>query len=77
MLKGYADADWAACVIDRHSYTGFVIKYRDGPISWRSRKQKTVALSATEAEYMAICEAGKEIIHVKGLLKEFGVNRDG
>jgi hypothetical protein len=72
-LIGYADADWAGCILDRHSYTGYIIKYGDGLISWRSRKQKTVALSATEAEYMAICETGKEIIDLKGLLKELDV----
>jgi transposase InsO family protein len=69
-LVGYADADWAACVVDRHSYTGYILTFAGGPICWLSRKQSTVALSVTEAEYVAICEAGKETVYVKGLLGE-------
>jgi hypothetical protein len=39
-------------------------------ISWELRKQKTVALSSTKAEYMAMGEVAKEAIHVKGLFIE-------
>ncbi|KAK9752652.1 hypothetical protein QE152_g3970 [Popillia japonica] len=56
----YTDAAWAGCILDRHSYTGFVIMFSGGPLGWCSRKQKTVALSATEAEYIAISEAGND-----------------
>lgn len=52
-LTGYADADWANCLDDRRSYTGYVFTLFDSIISWESRKQRTTALSSTEAEYMA------------------------
>ncbi|KAJ7532294.1 hypothetical protein O6H91_14G081200 [Diphasiastrum complanatum] len=39
-----------------------------GPISWNSRKQKSVALSSTEAEYIAACQASKEAIWIRLLL---------
>lgn len=73
-IKGYADADYGACLNDRRSYTGFVF-YLNGPISWESRKQRTVVLSTTEAEYMALSDASKESIYLKNMLKEvFGLN---
>lgn len=69
-LIGYVDADWASCSIDRRSYTGFVFKMSGCAISYECRKQKTVALSSTEAEYMALSEACKEAIYLKNLVCE-------
>lgn len=69
-IKGYADADWAGCVDDRRSYTGFTFTFSEGPISWDSRKQRTVALSTTEAEYMSLSEAAKECIYLRSLMME-------
>jgi len=45
------------------------------PVSWKSTLQSTVALSTTEAEYMAITEAVKEAIWLHGLLKDLGVGQ--
>lgn len=59
-LRGFVDSDWANCLVDRRSYTGHIFLLCDGPIAWDSRKQRTVALSSTEAEYMALTEATKE-----------------
>ncbi len=52
-LTGYCDSDWRASVKDRHSITGYNFQLSEkGPIiSWKSRKQQTVALSTCEAEY--------------------------
>lgn len=69
-LLGFVDADWGSNVIDRRSYTGFCFKYSDCVVSWESTKQKTVALSTTEAEYMALSEASKEAVHLRNLLGE-------
>ncbi|XP_045466761.1 secreted RxLR effector protein 161-like [Harmonia axyridis] len=69
-LEGFADADWANDKSDRRSYTGFVFRLSGGAISWQSMKQRTVALSSTEAEYMALSEAVKEAIYLKNLLFE-------
>lgn len=69
-IKGYVDSDWANCQIDRRSYTGYVFILSNGPISWESKKQRTVALSSTEAEYMGLAEAAKEAIYIGNFLKE-------
>lgn len=69
-IEGFVDADWAGDKRDRKSYTGYVFKLSENAISWESRKQRTVALSSTEAEYMAISEAAKEAIYLKNLLCE-------
>lgn len=71
-LFGYVDADWGNCPNDRRSYTGFAFLLADGAISWESRKQRTVALSSTEAEYMGMTEAVKEAIYLKRFLLELG-----
>lgn len=75
-LMGFADADWASCSVDRKSYTGYCFKYGGGIISWESKKQRTVALSTAEAEYMALTEAAKEAIHLKFLLNDLKVPQE-
>lgn len=69
-LEGFVDSDWGSDVSDRKSYTGYVFKCSGGAISWKSCKQKTVALSSTEAEYMAIIDACKEAIYLRNLINE-------
>ena len=55
-LQGYVDSDWASSAIDRKSTSRCCFSMGSGVISWfRSRKQSCVALSITEAEYVAAC----------------------
>ena len=60
-LNAFSDADWAGDVNTRRSTTGYVVMLNNGAIAWRSKRQVTVALSTTEAEYMALAEATKEL----------------
>ena len=69
-IKGYVDADWGSCSIDRRSYTGYAFVFNGAAITWKSQKQRTVALSSTEAEYIALTESAKEAIHYEGLMRE-------
>ena len=71
---GHCDSDHNGCVDTRRSTTGYVMKLGGGSISWCSRRQKTVALSSCEAEYMAACEATREATWEAKLLKELGYN---
>jgi hypothetical protein len=69
-LAGYTDADWAGNAADRRSTSGYAFSIGSAAIAWSSKKQPTVALSSTEAEYRAAAVAMCEAIWVKRLLKE-------
>lgn len=83
IINGFCDADWASSE-DRKSITGYCFQLSNhGPlISWKSRKQPTVALSTCEAEYMSLVsiQEGKYlkslIIEVTGLNLDFELNCD-
>ena len=56
-LHAYSDSDFAGDTEDRKSTGGYAIFLGSGAVSWPSRKQMTVVLSSTEAEYIALSEA--------------------
>ncbi|PQM43482.1 hypothetical protein VC83_09609 [Pseudogymnoascus destructans] len=74
-LCGYSDSDYAGDHIDRHSISGYIFMLNRGPISWTSAKQRCVATSTTEAEYIALCEASKQGQWLRTLLQEIGRER--
>eukprot|EP00253_Pinus_taeda_P032061 PITA_32061 len=67
-LSGFTDADWAGSSVDWKSTTGYCFNIRLGMTTWCSRKQKSVALSSFEAEYMAANRASCEAIWLRKLL---------
>lgn len=69
-VEAFSDSDWANDKIDRKSISGWVAKLNGSPVSWSSKKQRTVALSTCEAELYAECEAVKEILWLRGLMTE-------
>jgi transposase InsO family protein len=71
-LVAFSDSDWAADTNTRRSTTGFFLKLAGGIVSWTSRAQRTVALSSTEAEYMALSDCSRQCMWVKMLLEEIG-----
>ena len=71
-LEVYCDADYAGDVDSRRSTTGYVFTLNGGAISWSSRLQQTVAVSTTEAEYMAAAAAIKEALWMRRLLTNLG-----
>nr|GEU33819.1 retrovirus-related Pol polyprotein from transposon TNT 1-94 [Tanacetum cinerariifolium] len=73
-VDGFVDADNAKDPDKGRSITGYVFMIHGCVVSWKATLQHVVALSTTEAEYMALTEANKESIWLKGLLIELGVN---
>lgn len=69
-LIGYSDADWGSDSDDRRSCSGYVFMLQGGAVSWASKKQQSVALSSTEAEYMALSLACQEVVWLRQLEAE-------
>lgn len=67
-LVGYTYSDWAGNVTDRKSTSGCCFSLGSTVIAWRSRKQTSVALSTTEAEYIAACSASSEAVWLRKML---------
>jgi hypothetical protein len=65
-------ANHGGCRDTGRSTGAYIVKIGTGIVSWMSKRQSIVALSTTEAEYMAACEAGKEIIWMRKMLQELG-----
>jgi len=69
-LSGFLDSDLAGYIDDMKSTSGFVILLSKGAISWQASKLKVVALSTTEAEYVACCEASKEAVSLQRIYED-------
>ncbi|GMF47141.1 unnamed protein product [Phytophthora fragariaefolia] len=74
-LVAYSDADWAGNRDDRRSASGMILMMCGIPVMWRSTFQKTVDLSSTEAEYMALSDCAKECVWMRRLLKDIGAEQ--
>ena len=74
-LSAFSDSDWAGDLVDRRSTSGYVCTLGSAPISWKTRKQQTVALSSCEAEFIAITESIKELLYLQLLCKDFNINQ--
>ena len=71
-LEGYCDANYGGCEETRRSTTGYVFTMHGSLISWQTKLQKTVAVSTTEAEYMAAASAAKEALYLRKVLNDVG-----
>jgi hypothetical protein len=71
-FSAYCDTDWAGDQETRCSTTGYCIFLSDAIISWSSRCQQVVALSSTEAEYIAMTKVAKQIEWLRNIFTEIG-----
>ena len=73
-LHGYADASWGEDPSTRRSQTGFAFILANAAISFKTSLQHTVALSSTEAEYLSLASAVKEVLYLRNLLCDLGLS---
>lgn len=76
-MTTYCDTDYATYPMTRRSITGFCIKLGKSLISWKTKKQSTVSLSSAESEYRAMVKTVCEIVWIRGLLSDLGVQVNG
>jgi hypothetical protein len=69
----YTDSDYAGDEVTRRSVSGYVIYVHGVPVQFRSKSQQSVTLSSTEAEWMALSEAVKDILFLKYLCETVGI----
>ena len=76
-VVGFTDADWGSDHDDRRSVGAYLFKISGGAVSWKTKKQGCVALSSTEAEYMALCQSAKESVWLEEFVKGLGISVSG
>lgn len=73
-LVAYADADWGGDKGDRKSTSGYILQLGNTSVLWKTSKQKLVALSTGEAEFVSASDACRDIIWLRCLLQKLGVD---
>jgi len=71
-IEAYTDADWAGNLNDRRSTSDYFTLVGGNLVTWRSKKQKVVALSSAEAEFRGIAKGITEVLWIKKLITEIG-----
>ncbi|GJQ98231.1 retrovirus-related pol polyprotein from transposon TNT 1-94 [Tanacetum coccineum] len=77
MLIGFTDSDWAGCLDTRKSTSGNLFSLGSGAVTWSSKKQETLALSSSEAEYTAVTSAARQALWLRKLLVDFDCEQKG
>ena len=75
ILVGYCDADWAGNIDDRKSTSGGCFYVSNNLVSWSSKKQNSVSLSSSEAEYIAAGSACTQLLWMKQILKDYEIEQ--
>lgn len=72
-LEGLVDSDWASDSVKRKSISGIIIMLAGGAIAYKSKFQEVIAMSTTEAEFVAACDAAKIILFLRSILEDLGI----
>lgn len=77
IVEAFSDADWGSNTDDRRSVSGVLINIGKAPVVFKSKYQRTVALSSAEAEYMALSLCTQEVLWARAMLKDMGQEQVG
>ncbi|KAH9726800.1 hypothetical protein KPL70_008430 [Citrus sinensis] len=73
-IEGYTDSDWAGDQTTRRSTSGYFTFVEGNLVTWRSKKQKVVARSSAEAEFRGMAQGVCEMLWIKNILKDLGID---
>ncbi|OWZ15334.1 LOW QUALITY PROTEIN: Retrovirus-related pol Polyprotein [Phytophthora megakarya] len=74
LLQVFVDANWGGDLKSRRSTSGVLVLMCGGPVIFKAKRQRTVALSSAESEYMALSLAAQEAMWLRNLLGELGLD---
>ena len=72
----YSDSDWGSDRAHRKSVTGMLILIGGAAVVYKTKYQKAVALSSTEAEFVSASDTGKSALYVRSILEDLGFQQD-
>jgi len=72
-LVGFSDSDWASDLNSRRLVSGYAFILCGAMIAWSAKKQQTIALSSTKAEYMAMTHSGNEVVFLNHLFGDLAI----
>ncbi|KAI3768676.1 hypothetical protein L2E82_19506 [Cichorium intybus] len=72
-MEIFTDSDFAGDLTDRKSTSGYAVLWDGAAVSWSSKKQSIVALSSTEAEYVAAASCACQVVWIREILEEMGM----
>ncbi len=75
-MHGYTYVDWVGSILHRRFTSGFMFSFGSAAVMWSSKKQPTVALSSTKAEYRGAVMAACEVAWLRKLLGDLGLHVD-
>jgi hypothetical protein len=76
VVAGYSDADWAGNADDRKSTSRGCFYVGNNLVAWMSKKQTSISLSTTEAEYIVAGSCCTQLLWMKTLLWDYGFTQD-
>jgi hypothetical protein len=75
-IVAYGDSNWASCIKTCHSFSGICIQLAGGSIAYKTKFQPTVALSSTEAKFMAACDISHMSLFVRSILWDLDIPQE-
>lgn len=73
-LQCYVDSDIVGSLDTRKSITGYIFTLYGAVVSWKGNLQSVVALSTTKAKYITLAEAVKELLRLRGMISDLGID---